>query len=100
MEVSIGICGVGMVGSAMFKSFISKGYIQNKNIFLYYKYKEEYNCIDNLLHSNVLFLSLPTLFNESSNLYNLEPIHETCQFLTNNNYSGTVVLKSTVKNNS
>lgn len=97
MKAIIGICGIGMVGSAMLKSFILKEYVKNKNLFLYDKYKEEFNDKDSILKSDILFLSLPTLFNESLNSYNLEPIYETCQFLTDNNYHGTVVLKSTVQ---
>lgn len=97
MEVIIGICGVGMVGSAMLKSFGLKGYVENKDIFLYDKYNKEFDCKDNILKSDILFLSLPTLFDELSNSYNLEPIYDTCEFLTDNNYHGLVVLKSTVQ---
>jgi len=91
----IGISGIGFVGSAMYESFKMK---KINEIILYDKYKNigEFN---NLLNTDILFLTLPTEYNEEIKGYNLEPIKETINLLKNNNYNGLVVIKSTVEPN-
>lgn len=88
----ISIIGVGFVGGAMKKSFELKG----KKIIAYDKYKK-LNTFDETLNTDIMFLCLPTLFNEHTNEYDKEPMHEICNLLVDNNYKGLVVIKSTVE---
>lgn len=89
--ITIGIAGVGFVGNAV-KSFFEK----YENIIAYDKYKE-LNTKEDILKSDILFLCLPTLFNENINEYEKSEIYEVCDFLNLNKYKGTVILKSTVE---
>lgn len=91
MMYKIGICGIGVVGSAMKNSF----QVKNQNIFAYDKYKN-IGCFDDLLESDILFLTLPTLLNETTKKYDLDALHETCSKLKESNYTNPVVIKSTV----
>ena len=86
----IGIIGLGFVGSAMYKSFKEKGL----NVYGYDKYKES-DSFDKCLECSLLFLCLPTQFNESTNSYDKSCIDEVCTLL--GNYNGLVVIKSTVE---
>lgn len=90
--MKIGIIGIGFVGGAMKKSFELKKQI----VVAYDKYKE-LNTFEETLKTDVIFLCLPTLFNEQTNEYDKEPMHEICSKLVNNNYKGLVVIKSTVE---
>lgn len=61
---------------------------------------DKYKLIDNfesILYTDILFLCLPTLFNDVTNEYDKDAIYETCDKLLENNYNGIVVLKSTVE---
>ena len=49
-----------------------------------------------ILKSDILFLCLPTLFNEETKTYNTNEIHSICKLLTNNNFNKIIILKSTV----
>lgn len=93
----IGISGVGFVGSAMMKSFIAKGYELGKTLFIYDKYKEEYNDINCLLQTDILFLALPTVYNEDIKEYDTVPLYDNLSFLDESSYGGLVVIKSTVE---
>lgn len=94
---SIGICGIGFVGGAMMKSFIEKGYILNKNLFIYDKYKDGgIGSFNSLLNSDILFLALPTLYDEKTKTYNLEPLEETLEKLSFHKFENLVVIKSTI----
>ena len=53
--------------------------------------------LNNCLENNIIFLALPTLFSFENNEYNKDAIHETLLFLEDNNYLGSVVIKSTVE---
>ena len=60
-EIKLGIIGIGIVGDAMMKSFINKGYILNNNLFCYDKFKTEHKInFDLILTTDLIFLSLPT----------------------------------------
>lgn len=90
--MKIGIIGVGVVGGAMYKDFIEKqieikAYDKFKNIGLF----------DDVLDTDILFLCLPTFYNDELKSYDKSAIHETCDNLTINEYKGLVVLKSTVE---
>ena len=89
--VTIGIAGVGFVGNSV-KSFFEK----HVNIVSYDKYKK-LDTKEDLLKSDILFLCLPTLFNEDKCEYDKTAINEVCDFLNINKYKGIVILKSTVE---
>lgn len=96
--MKISIIGLGFVGSAMYKSFQNK----NVNVYAYDKYKldDKGNKIGDFkstLNSEIIFLCLPTIFDSEINQYNKAAIYETCQLLVEENYKGTVVIKSTVE---
>ena len=90
----IGIVGLGFVGGAMFKSFSEKGV----SIVGYDKYKNGgIGSLKSILKCDIVFLCLPTLFNEQLKEYNKGPINEVCLELEKNHYKGVVVVKSTVE---
>ena len=90
----IGIIGLGFVGGAMFKSFSEKGV----SIVGYDKYKNGgIGSLESVLNCDIVFLCLPTLFNDELKQYNKGPINEVCLELEKNKYNGVVVVKSTVE---
>lgn len=92
--VLVGICGVGFVGSAMQKSFENRGI----NVIPYDKYKNGgIGKFEDLLSTDILFLALPTIYDENRGSYDLEPIKETLQKLEELGYTGVIVNKSTVE---
>lgn len=90
--MTIGICGIGVVGSAIAKSLKMK---KCKTV-LYDKYKKEYNNFNELLECDIIFLCLPTQYDSNSKRYCLKAVEEVLDQLHNNNYNKLVVLKSTV----
>lgn len=94
--LKIGIIGIGVVGTAMMNSFNEKGYITNKNLFIYDKYKN-IGDIDEVIETDLLFLALPTLYDEKIKSYDLLPITDTLEYLLNKKYNGLVIIKSTME---
>lgn len=90
--MKLSVIGLGFVGGSMKKSFEIKG----EKVFGYDKYKN-IDTFEDCLDTEIMFLCLPTLFNESTNEYDKEPIYETCEKLEKANYKGLVVIKSTVE---
>ncbi len=96
--MKISIIGLGFVGSAMYNSFINKGFVENYNIYIYDKYKNGgVGKIENILLSDICFLALPTPYNEDKKCYELDSIHDCCKYLTTQKYTGTIIIKSTVE---
>jgi len=96
--MNIGIIGLGFVGSAMEKSFINKGLILNHNLFGYDKFKNGgIGSFSSILNTNIVFLALPTPYDDTKQEYDKTSIIQTCELLSNNNYSGIVIIKSTVE---
>ena len=91
--MNISIIGLGFVGSAMKKSFEMK----DVNVFGYDKYKDCNHTFEDCLETEIMFLCLPTKFNEDTCEYDKEPIHEVCARLNKSGYDGLVVIKSTVE---
>lgn len=87
-----GIIGLGFVGNAIKQSFN----IFNIQTITFDKYKKIGN-INQCLETDLLFLALPTQFNENIQEFDKSEIIETCTLLQNNNYKGLVILKSTVE---
>ena len=96
--MKICIIGLGFVGNAMYNSFIKKCLIVNYNLFTYDKFKDGgIGRLEDTLLSDIIFLALPTCYDELLGTYNIESIIETCNYLRLNNYSGLIVIKSTVE---
>jgi UDPglucose 6-dehydrogenase len=85
---TVGIVGLGVVGSAIRASF--------PDAAVYDPYKEE-SKFESLLARSVLFLCLPTLYDPERAAYNLDAIQDTLTRLSAEHYTGLVVLKSTVE---
>lgn len=92
-KFKVGIAGIGFVGGSMLKSFQEK---EVEYIVNYDKFKES-DPQEKLLTTDILFLSLPTQYDETTGEYNKDTIVETCSMLELNKYKGAVVLKSTVE---
>jgi nucleotide sugar dehydrogenase len=90
--MNISIIGLGFVGGSMYKSFKLKGV----NVKGYDKFKES-DTFEDTIKSEIIFLCLPTQFNESTKEYEKSIIYDTCDLLVQNNYQGIVVIKSTVE---
>lgn len=93
--MKVSVIGLGFVGSSMYRSFIMKK-IQT---FGYDKYKESPNSFDDCLQGNIVFLALPTNYDENNCSYDMSCIIETCEMLQQRLYTGIVVIKSTVEPN-
>jgi UDPglucose 6-dehydrogenase len=89
--MKIGIVGVGFVGGAMSRSFSDKKIVHVS----YDKYKE-IGSINDVAKTDIAFLCLPTPFVEDRG-YDKSGLYEVCDNLERLNFSGTVVLKSTVE---
>ena len=89
--MKIGLIGRGFVGDALYKSFTRKGraiqsYDKNKKIG---RFSDVQDC-------DIIFLCLPTPFKDGVG-FDKSAINETCHKLSLRNFSGLVVLKSTVE---
>ena len=91
MNNMIGIIGIGFVGGAIYKSFKEKGI----KVVGYDKYKE-IDSFEDCLLTDILFLCLPTQFDEATKCYDKSIIVDVLNNL-NNKYNGLVVIKSTVE---
>lgn len=90
--MKIGIVGIGVVGNATMTSFIQKGI----DVTAYDKFKN-IGDIGEVLKADMIFLCLPTLYDMSIKSYNKEALHEVCNFLSDKEYNGPVIVKSTVE---
>lgn len=88
----IAVCGLGIVGNSLYSSFKLK----NIKVYGYDKYKN-YDSFKDCLSTDIIFLCLPTLFDEEKKEYNKDSIYEICEQLVKNNYIGIVVIKSTIE---
>lgn len=89
--MKIGQIGKGFVGSALAKSFSLKG-VETK---VYDKF-QKIGTIECVLDADIVFLCLPTPFVEGE-CFDLSAIRENLEKLSENNYNGLCVLKSTVE---
>lgn len=93
--MKIGIIGLGFVGNAMYQSFLKKGLRENLNV--YDKFKDGgIGTFESTLESDILFLALPTPYNDIKKQYEYQPIEETLERLRDVNFKGIIIIKSTV----
>jgi len=90
--MKISIIGLGFVGGSIYKSLKLKGF----NVKGYDKYKNS-DPFEDTINSNIIFLCLPTYYNKKINEYDKTPINEICLLLSEHNYTGLILLKSTVE---
>lgn len=90
--MKVGIAGIGVVGGATLKSFTEKGILVEP----YDKFKN-IGAFEKLLETDMVFLILPTLYNYDLMEYDKSALEEVCSDLAKNNYSGLVIIKSTVE---
>ena len=90
--IRIGLCGLGVVGSAIMNTFLKHGL----SVACFDKYKNYYDCFEDVLLTDILFLALPTPFSEEQKTYDLSAIYEVLARLESSLYKGVVVIKSTI----
>jgi UDPglucose 6-dehydrogenase len=94
---SIGICGLGCVGDAMYQHFLKNTSLKPVG---YDKFKKPFDSeavFQSLLNTNIVFLCLPTLYSPEQHQYDKSAIFDVCERLHQGKYDGLVVLKSTVE---
>lgn len=94
MNNTVGIIGLGFVGSAMAKSFELLGV----HLIGYDKFKNGgIGTFEDVCQSQIVFLCLPTPYDSISHSYDKSAIYEICEALYKIHYSGLVVIKSTIE---
>lgn len=89
------VIGLGFVGSALYKSFALK---KVAPLGSYDRFKNGgIGSLQECLDSPIIFLCLPTLYDEDVGEYDKSALNETLSNLANNSYDGTVVIKSTIE---
>jgi nucleotide sugar dehydrogenase len=91
-KIKVGIAGLGFVGGAINNFLKDK---ENIELFIYDKYKK-INDFKVLLETDLLFVCLPTLYDDSEKKYDMKEIDNTLFELKNNEYHGIILIKSTV----
>ena len=97
----IGICGLGFVGEAIYSfmhKFKQSALNENnliQDILLYDKYKQ-INTLDTILRADILYICVPTPYDEQLQSYNMDEIDNTLFLLAEHKYTGILLLKSTV----
>jgi nucleotide sugar dehydrogenase len=91
--MTVGIVGFGTVGKAMVHTFMKK---KVKCLF-YDKFVECNSSLSELCEMcEIIFCALPTPFVTMQNTYDISAIHDTLSFLSDHDYCGIVIIKSTV----
>ena len=89
--MKIGLIGRGFVGDALYKSFESRG----QAVSSFDKYKK-IGRIEDIEGSDLIFLCLPTPFVKNKG-FDMSSLNEACHSLSLRNFSGLIVVKSTVE---
>jgi len=89
--MKIGVIGLGVVGSAVHESFETLGHDT-----AYFDTKYQDSRIDDVLNTEVVFVCVPTQMNESDGSCDTSIVESVVNELSKSNYSGIVVIKSTV----
>ncbi len=90
--MKVSIIGLGFVGDSMYKSFKLK----DIDVLGYDKYKKS-DKFEDCINSDIMFLCLPTKFNEKTKEYDKSIIDTVCEDIAKNNYKGFVIIKSTIE---
>jgi UDP-glucose 6-dehydrogenase len=93
IKLKIGICGCGFVGGAA-QNYFSRQ-TSHLTTVTYDKYKNIGEFTD-LASTDVLFVCLPTLYDDKTRTYDMREINETIYKLFQMAYKGGIVIKSTV----
>ena len=91
----IGICGCGFVGGAIYDFFMNRIPEDGYKLTVYDKYKN-INTFESLLNTDLIFICLPTNYNDNLKTYDMSAINSTVEMLNNNKYTGFILIKSTV----
>jgi UDPglucose 6-dehydrogenase len=95
-QIKIGICGLGIVGTAIMESVKLHGFTDSIDLFIYDKYKN-YGTFEQLLLTDLLFVALPTPYSSDLQTYDKSEIKELLHKLNNYQYKGIILVKSTVE---
>jgi UDPglucose 6-dehydrogenase len=90
--MKIGICGYGFVGQAIY-SFMHQHF---DDVVVYDKYSVSMNKLDVLFDTELLYICVPTPYEESIQTYNMKELDLTLALLADQNYKGIILIKSTV----
>jgi len=90
----VGVVGLGFVGKSIYDSLNLKG-CQIKGYDI--DKKRSPDNFEDMLNCNILFLCLPTIYNEELKQYDKSNIEDICNKLEDNQYNGIVIIKSTVE---
>jgi len=97
--LKIGIIGLGFVGSAIQALLIKNKHLY-EGIYIYDKYKTEVNNRKNIfnaiLETDIVFICLPTLYDESIQSFNMNEMDEVLKELNEQKYKGILLIKSTL----
>ena len=96
--LKIGIIGLGFVGSAVQASLIKNKDLY-QGIFVYDKYKLDHNTKNAfyaILETDIVFICVPTLYDENINSFNMNELDEVISELNKQKYKGIILIKSTL----
>lgn len=96
--INVGIIGLGFVGSAVQSLLIKNKHLYSE-IYTYDKYKEpnnSNNTFNNILKTDLVFICLPTLYDETIRAFNVKEIDEVIYKLNEGDYKGIILIKSTL----
>ena len=98
-QYSIGIIGIGVLGSAIKETFQTFQSIKNNisSIISYDKYKKIGNCILDVCKCDIIFICLPTEYDKYKKEYDKSEIEHVFSDLAMYEYKGIIILKSTVE---
>lgn len=89
----ISVIGLGVVGNAIYETFKDK----NIECYGYDKFKNGgIGNIEGCLDSDFIFLSLPTPYDNKLKDYDLGPLNDVLNNLSEKNFKGLVIIKSTI----
>ena len=90
---SIGIIGYGVVGSAIDHYFSTN----NIPVYIYDKFKSPWKkTFSNLLKTDLIFVSIPSNYDDDLQNFDLSNFYEILEILNNNNYNKAILFKSTL----
>jgi UDPglucose 6-dehydrogenase len=90
--MKISICGCGFVGNAIYQYFSKKDIYIIKTYDLY----KNIGSFEDIVDSDILYLCLPTLYDETIKSYDMTEINKTLHRLNDNKYKGVILIKSTI----